>query len=160
MARVFTFGDHINTDLIIPARYLMSSDPAYLGQYCMEDADPDFASKVQAGDVIVAGENFGCGSSREHAALALKGAGVQAVIAPSFARIFFRNAINSGLSILTSPEAAAALAEGDTVDIDLASGIITRRSDGQSWQAEPLPPFMRSIIEAGGLLNYVKQVRT
>jgi len=154
--KVWTFGHDIDTDAIIPARYLTTSDPAELAKHCMEDADPDFPNKVMPGDIISAGKNFGCGSSREHAPIALKEAGIACVIAESFARIFYRNAINIGLPILESPEASAVLKENDQVEIDLAQGEITELADGKKFKAVPFPPFMQELISAGGLINYVK----
>ena len=155
--KVWTFGDDIDTDAIIPARYLNTSDPAELAKHCMEDADPDFVSKVSPGDIISAGKNFGCGSSREHAPLAIKEAGVACVVAESFARIFYRNAINIGLPILESPEASAALKENDEIEIDLAGGEITEIKGGKKFKAVPFPPFMQELISAGGLINYIKK---
>ncbi len=152
---VHKFGDNINTDLIIPGRYLVTIEPAELAAHCMEDADPAFAKRVKEGDVIVAGRNFGCGSSREHAPIALKTAGVSVVIAKTFARIFLRNSINIGMPVLECPEAVDALKAGERVSVDLASGKISREGGG-SWQARPLPPFMLEIVKAGGLLSYVK----
>jgi 3-isopropylmalate/(R)-2-methylmalate dehydratase small subunit len=156
--RVWKFGHDVDTDLIIPARYLNTSDPKELAAHCMEDADPGFAAAVQPGDIIVAEKNFGCGSSREHAPIAIKEAGVSCVIAASFARIFYRNAVNIGLPILESPEAAAALNNGDLVEVDLDNGTISNSSssDGE-FRAAPFPPFMQQIIKAGGLINYVKE---
>ena len=153
----WTFGRDIDTDLIIPARYLTMKTAEELGQYCMFDADPDFSKKVQPGDIVVAKENFGCGSSREHAPIALKGAGVSVVIAKSFARIFYRNAFNTGLPILVAPEAVDGVDEGDELTVDLASGEIKDLTTGKIYQAEPLPPFMRELVDAGGLLPYLKQ---
>ncbi|HPT86499.1 MAG TPA: 3-isopropylmalate dehydratase small subunit [Bacillota bacterium] len=155
--KVWRFGNDIDTDLIIPARYLNTSEPKELALHCMEDADPTFASKVQPGDIIVAGKNFGCGSSREHAPIAIKAAGVSCVIAASFARIFFRNAINIGLPILESPEASSAIAEGHEVQVDLSNGQITDLTTGQTFQAVPFPPFMQELIQSGGLIEYVKR---
>lgn len=155
--RVWTFGRDVDTDLIIPARYLNMKTPEELAQHVMEDADPTFPGKVRPGDVIVAQENFGCGSSREHAPLALKGAGVSVVIAKSFARIFYRNAFNTGLPILVSAQAADAIKEGDEVEVDLASGHIRNLTTGRAYQAEPLPEFMRRLVAAGGLLPYLKE---
>jgi 3-isopropylmalate dehydratase small subunit len=152
---VFRFGDNIDTDLIIPARYLNTSDPAELARHCMEDADPTFAARVQPGDIIVAGANFGCGSSREHAPVAIKAAGVACVIARSFARIFYRNAFNIGLPILECPEAEA-IAPGSRVRVDLGTGRITVVDAGAEYRARPVPPFMQEIIAAGGLIPYVK----
>jgi 3-isopropylmalate/(R)-2-methylmalate dehydratase small subunit len=154
--KCWTFGDHVDTDQIIPARYLNTTDPAELAAHCMEDADADFPDKVGAGDIIVAGENFGCGSSREHAPLCLKHAGVGCVIAKSFARIFFRNAINIGLPILECPEAVEAISEGDIVEVDLAAGKITLADSGQPFATAPFPRELQDIIAAGGLMNYVK----
>ncbi len=153
--RVHLFGDSIDTDVMIPARYLTSRDPAFLGLHCMEALDPGFPGRVRVGDVIVAGRNFGCGSSREHAILALQGAGIACIIAASFARIFYRNAINQGLPILICPEAAAAIADGASVEIDLSSGRI--ECEGQTFQADPLPEFLREIMAAGGIVGFVRQ---
>ena len=155
--KVWRFGNDVDTDLIIPARYLNTSDPKELAAHCMEDADPGFVSKVKPEDIIVAGKNFGCGSSREHAPIAIKAAGLSCVIASSFARIFYRNAINIGLPILESPEASAAIAEGDQVAIDLSTGVITDITKGKTFQAEKFPPFMQELITAGGLIEYVKK---
>lgn len=153
--KAWKFKDNIDTDLIIPARYLNTHDPAELAKHCMEDADPAFAAKVSKGDFIVAGENFGCGSSREHAPVAIKAAGVSAVIAKSFARIFFRNAINIGLPILEIKETDE-IKEGNILDIDLKSGTIKDITSGKTFKAEPFPPFMQKLIDAGGLISYVK----
>ena len=155
--KVWKFEDNVDTDQIIPARYLNTSDPAELASHVMEDADPSFPGKVKAGDIIVGGENFGCGSSREHAPVAIKAAGVQAVIAKSFARIFYRNAINIGLPILESKEAAEEISEGDEVIIDLASGEIVNSKTGKAYSSAPFPDFMRELIDAGGLINWVKK---
>ncbi len=155
--KAWTFGRDIDTDLIIPARYLNMKTAEELGQYCMFDADPDFSKKVEPGDIVVAKENFGCGSSREHAPIALKGAGVSVVIAKSFARIFYRNAFNTGLPILVAPDAVDGINEGDELTVDLAGGEIKDLTSGTTYQAEPLPPFMRELVEAGGLLPYLKQ---
>ncbi len=154
--RVWKFRDNIDTDLIIPARYLNTHDPAELAKHVMEDADHTFSGKVKPGDIIVAGENFGCGSSREHAPIAIKAAGVSAVIAKSFARIFYRNAINIGLPILENKEAPDKINEGDEIEVDLASGIIKDIKTGSSFKAEAFPKFMQDLIQAGGLINYVK----
>ncbi|MEI7833638.1 MAG: 3-isopropylmalate dehydratase small subunit [bacterium] len=154
---VHRYGDHIDTDVIVPARFLNTTDPAELATHCMEDANDGFITRVKPGDIIVAGENFGCGSSREHAPIAIKASGVSAVVAKSFARIFFRNAINLGLPILECPEAAAAAAAGDEMSIELETGIITNITKGQSYQSSAFPPFLREIIDAGGLVNYVKE---
>lgn len=152
---VHLYGDHIDTDIIIAARYLNTTDPAELATHCMEDAGDAFVERVQQGDFIVAGENFGCGSSREHAPIAIKACGVSAVVAKSFARIFFRNAINVGLPILESPEAAADARPGDELEVELETGVIRNLTQGKSYQAEPFPPFLRDIIDAGGLVKYV-----
>ena len=154
--KAWKFGSDVNTDEIIPARYLNSSDPAELARHCMEDADPAFMSKMAKGDVIVAEDNFGCGSSREHAPIAIKGAGVSVVIAKSFARIFYRNAFNTGLPILVAPEAVDGINEGDELTVDLASGEIADLTTGVTYQAQPLPPFMQELVAAGGLLPYLK----
>lgn len=151
------YGNNIDTDVIIPARYLNTADPAQLAAHCMEDLDPDFHVKVAAGDLIVAGSNFGCGSSREHAPIAIKESGVSCVIAESFARIFYRNAINIGLPILECPAAAAAIRDGDTVRIDFGSGEILDETTGESFLAMPFPPFIQNIMEAGGLLASIKK---
>ncbi|WP_022847284.1 MULTISPECIES: 3-isopropylmalate dehydratase small subunit [unclassified Desulfurobacterium] len=155
--RAFKFGDDINTDEIIPARYLNTSDPAELAKHCMEDADPEFPSKVQKGDIIVGGKNFGCGSSREHAPIAIKAAGVSAVIARSFARIFYRNCINIGLPIFESPEAVEGIEEGDIVEVNPATGVIKNITKGTEFKATPIPPEIRKIMDAGGLMEYAKQ---
>ena len=154
--KTWKFKNNIDTDLIIPARYLNTHDPIELAKHCMEDADPEFSKKVGKGDFIVAGENFGCGSSREHAPIAIKAAGVSAVIAKSFARIFFRNSINVGLPILEIKDTDE-IKEGDVLDIDLEKGIVKDTTTGKQFQAEPFPPFMKNIIEKGGLINYVKE---
>ena len=153
--KVFKFGDNVDTDVIIPARYLNSSDPKELAQHCMEDIDADFVKKVSPGDLIVATKNFGCGSSREHAPLAIKAAGVSCVIAETFARIFYRNAINIGLPIIECPEAAKDIADGDEVEVDFDSGRITNK--GTTYQGQAFPPFMQKIIDCGGLVNYINQ---
>lgn len=155
--KAWKFGDDVNTDEIIPARYLNTIDPAALAAHCMEDADRDFAGRVGKGDLIVAGSNFGCGSSREHAPIAIKAAGVSAVIAASFARIFYRNAFNIGLPIFESPEASRAIAAGDEVEIDGGSGEIRDLSRGEGYRAAPIPPFMEELVRAGGLMAYVKK---
>ncbi|MCC6347590.1 MAG: 3-isopropylmalate dehydratase small subunit [Nitrospirales bacterium] len=154
--KVWRFGDDIDTDAIIPARYLTTSDPAELARHVMEDADKDFPGKVKPGDIIVAGKNFGCGSSREHAPIAIKAAGMQAVIAKSFARIFYRNAFNIGLPIFESPEASERIREGDTVEIDADNGVIRNNTTGESYTAKPIPPFMQELIAAGGLIEWTK----
>ncbi|HIX94454.1 MAG TPA: 3-isopropylmalate dehydratase small subunit [Candidatus Gemmiger excrementipullorum] len=150
---VFKYGDNIDTDVIIPARYLNTQSAAELASHCMEDIDKTFITRVQPGDIIVGGENFGCGSSREHAPLAIKAAGVSCVIAKSFARIFYRNSINIGMPILECPAASEAIANGDTVAIDFDTGVITDETTGQTFQAAPFPPFIQKIIAAGGLMN-------
>ncbi len=155
--RAWKFGNNIDTDLIIPARYLNTSDPAELAKYAMQDADPEWVDKMNKGDFIVAGDNFGCGSSREHAPIALKAAGISAVIAKSFARIFYRNAINIGLPILESAEAAEDIKEGDEIEVELAEGLIKNISTGRTYQAQAFPAFMQKIIDAGGLINYLKK---
>ena len=152
---VFKYGDNVDTDVIIPARYLNSSDPKELATHCMEDIDKDFMKNVKAGDIIVADKNFGCGSSREHAPIAIKAAGVSCVIAETFARIFYRNAINIGLPIIECPEAAAGIAAGDEVEVDFDSGVITNKTKGTSFQGQP--EFMQKIIKAEGLVNYINQ---
>ncbi|PIS31296.1 3-isopropylmalate dehydratase small subunit [Candidatus Saganbacteria bacterium CG08_land_8_20_14_0_20_45_16] len=155
--KAWTFGNNIDTDLIIPARYLNTSDPAELALHAMEDADPKWVSKKAEGDFIVAGENFGCGSSREHAPIALKAAGVSAVIAKSFARIFYRNAINIGLPIFESAEAVDSIKAGNEIEVDLANGEIKNLTSGQSHRAQPFPAFMQELIKAGGLIPFLKQ---
>ncbi len=155
--KVWKFGDDVDTDAIVPARYLNSSDPAELASHCMEDVNPEFAARVAAGDFIVAGRNFGCGSSREHAPIAIKQAGVAAVIAASFARIFYRNAFNMGLPILESPAAAQGVASGDELAVDLETGRITNLTQGEEYQAQPIPPFMQTLLRAGGLIPYVRE---
>ncbi len=150
---VFKYGDNIDTDVIIPARYLNTQSAAELASHCMEDIDKTFITRVQPGDIIVGGENFGCGSSREHAPLAIKAAGVSCVIAKSFARIFYRNSINIGMPILECPAASEAIANGDTVAIDFDTGVITDETTGQTFQAAPFPLFIQKIIAAGGLMN-------
>ena len=153
---VFKYGDNIDTDVIIPARYLNSQDAAELARHCMEDIDPEFVNKVKPGDIMVGGWNFGCGSSREHAPLVIKTSGTACVIAKSFARIFYRNAINIGLPILECPAASEAIAEGDVVSIDFDTGVITDETTGQIFQAAPFPPFIQNIIAKGGLMNSLK----
>ena len=156
MGKAFKYGDNVNTDVIIPARYLNTSDPAELAAHAMEDIDGSFVNKVKKGDVIVAGKNFGSGSSREHAPLALKAAGVKAVIAESFARIFYRNSFNIGFPLLESKEAADSIDAGDEITIDFSAGIIQNVTKGESYKASPLPPFMATLVENGGLVGYVK----
>ncbi len=155
--RVFRYGDNVDTDVIIPARYLNSSDPAELAGHCMEDIDKEFTGKVQPGDIIVADKNFGCGSSREHAPIAIKASGVSCVIAETFARIFFRNAINIGLPIIECPEASRGIEAGDEVEVDFDTGIITNKTKGTRFQGQAFPPFMQKIIAAGGLVNYINE---
>lgn len=155
--RVFKYGNDVDTDVIIPARYLNTTSESELASHCMEDIDPDFVKKVRPGDIIVAGDNFGCGSSREHAPIAIKASGVKLVIAASFARIFYRNSINIGLPIWECPEAAAAIANGDEAEADLAAGTITDVTTGKTFIAQPFPPFIQNIIEAGGLINSLKK---
>ena len=155
LGHVFKYGDNVDTDVIIPARYLNSFDPQELASHAMVDIDPEFAGKVQPGDIIVARKNFGCGSSREHAPLCLKTAGVSCVIADTFARIFYRNAINIGLPIIECPEAAEGIDAGDQVEIDFDSGRIYNRTKGTELQGQAFPPFMQELISAGGLVNYI-----
>lgn len=155
--KAFRFGNDIDTDAIIPARYLNMSDPEHLGKHCMEDADPAFASKVVKGDVIVAGKNFGCGSSREHAPIAIKACGVSCVIASSFARIFFRNSFNMGLPIFESNEASEEISEGDAVEVDASTGEIRNLTTGRQYRARPIPPFMQELIEDGGLMEHIRK---
>jgi len=154
--KVWKFGDDINTDEIIPARYLVTTDPKELAKHVMEDADPEFPNKVQAGDIIVAGKNFGCGSSREHAPLAIKGADIGAIIAESFARIFYRNAINLGMTIIESPEIAKEAEEGDEIEIDLEKGIVRNLTKGKEYKIKALPEDLKRIQDAGGLMEYAK----
>jgi len=156
LGKAHKFGDNIDTDAIIPARYLNTHDPAELAKHVMEDADQHFASKMKVNDIIVAGENFGCGSSREHAPVAIKAAGISAVIAKSFARIFYRNAINIGLPILESKEAVNGIADGDEIEIELAIGEIRNVTTKKNYKAAAFPPFMQQIIKAGGLIEYVR----
>jgi 3-isopropylmalate/(R)-2-methylmalate dehydratase small subunit len=150
------YGRDIDTDVIIPARYLNTSDPAELAKHCMEDLDAGFVGKVEPGDILVAEENFGCGSSREHAPISIKAAGVSVVIAKSFARIFYRNAINTGLPIMEAPDAVDAISDGDQVTVDADTGLITNETTGQSFSAQPFPPFVKNIIESGGLVEATK----
>lgn len=158
--KVHIFGDDIDTDVIIPAPYLVSSNPKELAQHAMEGADPDFPKKVKPGDIIVAGRNFGCGSSREHAPMALKGAGVACVIAKSFARIFYRNAFNTGLLILVSPQAAEEASTGDEIEVEPEKGVIRNITKGKEYHSAPVPPFMQELLNAGGLMNFMmKQVK-
>ena len=155
--KVYKYGANVDTDVIIPARHLNDPSPAALASHCMEDIDADFATTVQAGDIIVAGANFGCGSSREHAPLAIKSCGVKCVIAPSFARIFYRNAINIGFPIVECPQAAEEIQSGDQVEVDFASGVITDVTTGKTYKAAPFPEFIDGIIQSGGLLNSLKE---
>ena len=154
--KAFKYGDNVDTDVIIPARYLNAPSPEELAKHCMEDIDPDFTAKVQPGDIVVGGANFGCGSSREHAPIAIRACGVRCVIAASFARIFYRNSINIGFPILECPEAAAAIRNGDTVSVDFDSGKIHDETTGQDFQAVAFPAFINRIIEHDGLLPYLK----
>jgi 3-isopropylmalate/(R)-2-methylmalate dehydratase small subunit len=158
--RVHKFGDDVNTDEIIPARYLNITDAVELASHCMEGIDPEFVKKKRPGDVIVGGKNFGCGSSREHAPLAIKSAGISCVVARSFARIFFRNAINIGLPILVSPDAADGAETGDEMEVDLETGTIRNLTRGKTWSVPPFLPEMRRIIEAGGLMEFVRKSMT
>ena len=153
---VFKYGDNVDTDVIIPARYLNAPSPAELAKHCMEDIDTAYATAVKPGDIVVGGWNFGCGSSREHAPMAIQACGVSCVIAASFARIFYRNAINIGFPILECPEAAEAIRSGDKVTVDFATGVITDETTGQTFQAVAFPAFINNIIEKGGLLAYLK----
>lgn len=153
--KVFKYGANVDTDVIIPARYLNTSDPAELAGHCMEDIDKTFVSRVKPGDIIVAGPNFGCGSSREHAPIAIKASGVSCVIAPSFARIFYRNAINMGLAIMECAEASAAVNDGDELEIDFDTGAIRDLTTGRNFQAKPFPDFIKEIIAADGLVGYI-----
>ncbi len=156
MGKVWKFGHDVDTDVIIPARYLNSSAPEHLAAHCMEDGDLSFAPKVQIGDILVAGKNFGCGSSREHAPIAIKACGIEVVIAESFARIFYRNALNIGMPILECPEAVAGISAGDELTVDLDSGRIDNLTKKTSFQARPFPPFMQDLIKAGGLAPYIR----
>ncbi len=157
IGRVHKFGVNVDTDVIIPARYLNTSDPGELAKHCMEDIDKDFAGRVEKGDIIVAGTNFGCGSSREHAPLAIKAAGVSCVVAATFARIFFRNAINIGLPILECPEAVAEIEAGDELEIDLASGSVRNMTTRKDFHAKPYPEFMMELVSVGGLIEHTKR---
>lgn len=154
---VFKYGDNVDTDVIIPARYLNSSDPKELAAHCMEDIDKEFVNQVKSGDLIVADKNFGCGSSREHAPIAIKVAGVSCVIAETFARIFYRNAINIGLPIIECPAAAKGIEAGDEVEVDFDTGVITNVTKGTTFQGQAFPEFMQKIIKAEGLVNYINQ---
>ena len=156
--KVFKYGDNVDTDVIIPARYLTSSDPEHLAAHCMEDIDENFVDEVEAGDIIVGGKNFGSGSSREQAPLSIKHAGISCVVAESFARIFYRNSINIGLPILECPEAAQTAKKGDVLEVDLDKGEVTNQRTGESYEAAPFPPFMQEIIKDGGLIEHIKKV--
>ncbi len=153
---VHKYGNNIDTDVIIPARYLNTADHSELAKHCMEDIDTEFVNKVNKGDIMVGGANFGCGSSREHAPIAIKASGIDCVIAKSFARIFYRNAINIGLAILECPEASEKIENGDTVSVDFDTGVITNETKGEQYQAQPFPEFIKEIIRANGLLNSIK----
>ncbi|WP_407308507.1 3-isopropylmalate dehydratase small subunit [Desulfosporosinus sp. SB140] len=156
MGKAWKYGHDIDTDVIIPARYLNQSTPEHLAAHCMEDAGTKFAEEVQSGDIMIGGKNFGCGSSREHAPIAIKACGVKVVIAESFARIFYRNALNIGLPILECPEAVSGISQGDDVEVDLESGKIENKTTGLQFQARTFPPFMQELIRAGGLIPYVR----
>lgn len=156
---VFRYGDNVDTDVIIPARYLNTSDPKELASHCMEDLDVHFIKQVKQGDLIVADKNFGCGSSREHAPIAIKAAGVSCVIARTFARIFYRNAINIGLPIIECEAAADGIANGDIVEVNFDTGVITNVTKGESYQGQPFPEFMQKIIAANGLVNYIREAK-
>jgi 3-isopropylmalate/(R)-2-methylmalate dehydratase small subunit len=157
--KVLKFGDNIDTDAIIPARYLTTSDPRELAAHCMEDADPDFITRMKTGDIILGGENFGCGSSREHAPIAIKAAGVSCVIAKSFARIFYRNAFNTGLPIFESKELGDAISEGEKVTVNSANGTITITNSNKIFIINPIPPFMEKLIADGGLMKHIARKR-
>ena len=159
MATAHKYGDHVDTDVIIPARYLASQDEKELASHCMEDIDSEFHAKAKTGDIIVAGLNFGCGSSREHAPVAIKASGISCVIAKSFARIFYRNAINIGLAILECPEAAEGIADGDKVSVNFDTGHITDETNGKTYQAEPFPEFIKQMIADGGLMASLKKAK-
>ena len=154
--KVYKYGNNVDTDVIIPARHLNTSSPRELAAHCMEDIDPSFVARVQSGDILVAGRNFGCGSSREHAPLAIKESGIACVIAESFARIFYRNALNIALPILECPAAVRAISAADEISVDLETGEIVNHTTGQTFRAEPFPPFMMELIAAGGLVAYLK----
>ena len=154
--KVYKYGANVDTDVIIPARHLNDPSPAALASHCMEDIDKTFVTKVKDGDIMVAGVNFGCGSSREHAPIAIKASGISCVIAANFARIFYRNAINIGLAILECPAASAGIDDGDEVSVDFDTGVITDHTTGQTFQAQPFPPFIQEIISAGGLMKSIK----
>lgn len=160
MARIWMLGDNVNTDVIIPGRYNVTTDRAQLARYCLCEAVPEFAQQVRSGDVVMAGHNFGCGSSREHAPAALQASGLQAVIARSFARIFYRNAVNIGLPVLVCEEAVLASEDGQEIRVDLERGIIRNETTGQVFQSQPLDPFVARIVAAGGIINYIQQEGT
>ncbi|MBI5892435.1 MAG: 3-isopropylmalate dehydratase small subunit [Deltaproteobacteria bacterium] len=155
--KAWKFGKDIDTDQIIPARYLNTSDPKELAKHCMEDADPEFVKKMQAGDIIVADKNFGCGSSREHAPISIKAAGISCVIAKSFARIFYRNSFNMGLPILECPEAVDSINESDEIEVDIDTGKIVNLTKNKTFNSQPIPPFMQELINTGGLMEWVKK---
>lgn len=155
--KAWKFGADVDTDAIIPARYLNTTDHKELAKHCMEDADPNFVKKMKAGDIIVADKNFGCGSSREHAPISIKAAGISCVIAKSFARIFYRNSFNMGLPIFESADASEKIKEGDEIELDPSTGVIHNLTKKEKYQAKPIPPFMQELINAGGLMNYVKR---
>jgi 3-isopropylmalate/(R)-2-methylmalate dehydratase small subunit len=157
LGTVHKYGDNVDTDVIIPARYLNTADHKELAQHCMEDIDPDFVNNVQEGDIIVATENFGCGSSREHAPISIKASGISCVIASTFARIFYRNSINVGLPILECKEASEKIEKGDKVEVNFDTGVITNLTKNETYQAEPFPEFIQNIINKGGLLNSIKE---
>ncbi|MBS3815294.1 MAG: 3-isopropylmalate dehydratase small subunit [Hadesarchaea archaeon] len=156
MSKAWVFGNNISTDLIIPGRYLVERDPESLAKHAMEGIDSDFTDKIQEGDVIIAGKNFGCGSSREHAPIALKAAGIETIIAESFARIFYRNAVNQGISVLEKPDIKEEFESGDEVEVNFEDGIIRNLSKDKEFKAKPLPSLLRDIVRAGGLLNHLK----
>jgi len=160
MGRIWMLGDNVNTDVIIPGRYNVTTDRTQLARYCLCEVLPEFAQQVRAGDVVMAGHNFGCGSSREHAPAAIQACGVPVVIARSFARIFYRNAVNIGLPVLVFEDAARASEAGQEIEVDLASGVIHNLTTGQTFQAEPLDPFVARIAEAGGIINYIRREGT
>jgi 3-isopropylmalate/(R)-2-methylmalate dehydratase small subunit len=160
MSRVWMLGDNVNTDVIIPGRYNVTTDRAQLARYCLYEVLPEFSQTVQPGDVIMAGHNFGCGSSREHAPAAIQANQVKAVIARSFARIFYRNAVNIGLPVLICEEAVLASHDGDQIDVDLNTGVIRNLTTGQTFEAEPLDPFVARIVEAGGIIEYIRREGT
>lgn len=156
--KALKYGDDVNTDVIFPGRYLALTEPEEIAAHAMEDLDPDFLKKLERGDIIVAGKNFGCGSSREQAAIALKYAGVGAIVAKSFARIFYRNAINQGIPVVECPEGAEAIEDGDEIEIDLDSGVLVDKSTGETFNFKPLPEFIQNILSKGGLLPFLKQL--